>query len=70
MGSDLLNRAENLAEEIRQAPAAERLKLRPEFVHLLSDLRVEGTSVPRRLHQLDIELSEEEAESQFDNMPV
>lgn len=70
MSSELLSRAEELAEKIRQEPAEMRLKLRPEFVHLLSDLRIAGVSIPRRLHQLDVELSEEEAESQFDNMPV
>ncbi|OIQ37974.1 MAG: hypothetical protein BM558_12465 [Roseobacter sp. MedPE-SW] len=68
--SELLNKAEQLANEIRQGPAESRLSLRPKFEHLLSDLRGEGISVPRRLQQLDAELTEEAAERQFDNMPV
>ncbi|MEP4038397.1 MULTISPECIES: hypothetical protein [unclassified Pseudophaeobacter] len=70
MTSALLNKAETLAEKIRQEPAEARLALRPAFLHLLSELRIEGITIPRRLHQLDVELSDEETESQFDNMPV
>ena len=70
MSSELLNRAEKLAERIRQESAEGRLKLRSEYARLISDLRIEGVTVPRRLHQLDVDLSEEEAENQFDNMPV
>lgn len=70
MSSELLNRAEKLAERIRQESAEGRLKLRSEYARLMSDLRSEGVTVPRRLHQLDVDLSEEEAENQFDNMPV
>lgn len=68
--SELLDKAEQLANEIRRGPVEDRLSLRPKFAHLLSDMRGEGTSVPRRLQQLDSELSEEAAERQFDNMPV
>lgn len=70
MTSALLNKAETLAEKIRQEPAEARLAQRPAFLHLLSELRSEGITIPRRLHQLDVELSDEETESQFDNMPV
>ncbi|WP_417713224.1 hypothetical protein [Pseudophaeobacter arcticus] len=66
----LLNQAEEMAKTIRQQPAQDRLHLRPEFSRLLSNLRIEGVSVPRHLQQLDTDLSEEEAETQFDNMPV
>ena len=70
MTSELLNKAEQLAEKIRQQPAEARLALRPEYSRLLSNLRSEGVSVPRRLQQLDADLCEEDAETQFDNMPV
>ena len=66
----LLNQAEEMAKTIRQQSAQDRLALRPEFSRLLSNLRIEGVSVPRHLQQLDTDLSEEEAETQFDNMPV
>ncbi|MFC4215442.1 hypothetical protein ACFP4H_02650 [Pseudophaeobacter arcticus] len=66
----LLNQAEEMAKTIRQQPPQDRLALRPEFSRLLSNLRIEGVSVPRHLQQLDTDLSEEEAETQFDNMPV
>lgn len=70
MTSNVLSKAEQLAEKIRLEPVETRLGLRPEFARLLSALRIEGTSIPRRLQHLENELTQEEAERQFDNLPV
>lgn len=66
----LLTQVEEMAEKIHQQPAEARLAMRPEFSRLLSDLRIEGISVPRYLQQLETDLSEQDAENLFDNMPV
>lgn len=69
-GREIQHRAQKLAEEIRAAKGEARLAHRPEFSRLLSSLRILGQPVPRSLHQLDMELGEEEVESRFDNMPI
>lgn len=68
--SEMLQRATQLASEIREGGQQDRLALHPELSRLLNALRATGEAVPRVLLQLDAELNEEEVEQQFDNMPV
>ena len=68
--TEILQRAEQLAAQIRQHTGEARLSFHPEFSRLLSRLRIEGVPVSRSFRQLDEELCEQEVESQFDNMPV
>lgn len=68
--AETLQRAQQLAMEIRQKTGASRLAYHREFSNLLNGLHTVGVQVPRKLRQLENELCEEEAEAQFDNMPV
>lgn len=67
---EIQQRAQRLAAEIRRETGEKRLAHRPEFSRLLSSLRILGQPVPRALLQLDAELSDEEVERQFDNIPI
>lgn len=67
---ETLQRAQQLAMEIRRATGAKRLSFHREFSQLLNGMHTAGAQVPRALRQLETELCEEEAEVQFDNMPV
>lgn len=62
--------ASDLALQISQADAAERLRLRPKLDRALQNIRLEGLAVPRRLQTLNDELLDEAIEAEFDNLPV
>lgn len=67
---DLVAQATVLEKRIREATPMSRLDLLPEFSGLLAGIRQAGGAVPSGLKALEQALSEELAESQFDNMPV
>lgn len=65
-----VTRAMALETLIREATPMKRLEMLPEFSRVLSGIRKEGGAVPGHLRGLEQMLSEELAESRFDNMPV
>lgn len=67
---DLIERAEGIAADIEQASGDERFKLHDQLHRTLELIKLNGGSVPGKLHRLDLDLVDEAVEDSFDNMPV
>ncbi len=66
----LMERACRLEEQIRVAPEEERLELQPEFDKVMTRIKAAGVDIPGHLRRMEMVLTEELVENQFDNMPV
>lgn len=60
---------EELLEEIAADPEG-AYRLQPRLHRIMASLSSHGLSIPFRLRNLDRQLSEDAAESRFDNMPI
>ncbi|MCP4820792.1 MAG: hypothetical protein GY883_16495 [Shimia sp.] len=66
----LIRDGDRLVGLIGSSDGNDRYKLHQELHRVIENIRMQGTRVPRRFRDLDLELLEEEIEDQFDNLPV
>lgn len=67
---DLLAQAHELEKKIEAAEGEARVALHARLHRILDDIRLHGGEVPAHMRDLDLELTDEEVEDSFDNMPV
>ncbi len=62
--------SDELARQISEATAAQRLELQPKLGRMIEDMQKAGLSVPVRLRNLHEQLLDEVIEARFDNLPI
>lgn len=62
--------SEDLARQISDASAAQRLELQPKLGRMIEDMQKAGIAVPARLRNLHEQLLDEVIEARFDNLPI
>ncbi len=67
---DFTKEIEQIEARIAATAPEKRVELQGELHKLVQRISAAGVSVPARLHDLDVALTEEAVEAQFDNLPV
>ena len=66
----LLAEAEGMIAAINESTGDDRVALHAKYHAILERIRFSGHRVPQHLRDIDLELTDEEVEDGFDNMPV
>lgn len=67
---DLQSKAKALEAKLADAKDEERVLLHQQLHRVLAAIKAQGGRVPEGLRLLDTQLTDEEVENAFDNMPV
>ena len=68
--SEFSEKLDQLEKQINAGPAADRKQFQHELHRLVEQVLASGGTVPPRVLDLDVTLTEEAIEAQFDNLPV